>query len=364
MAGPLEQALAVFEEQGSAERGPAEGLSPPRQRQRKDASEDFSIMEEAGIDKSMFAQTAFLKKELKTIIIQTAEDQDKKFEERFGKLERKIQKMAHLTDGGMKEMKHEAQAARQSAAEATAAVETLKKDITEVRKDVLTMENVQEIVKSTLAREGQGKGYAGWPGDLGMQGGKGHDLGNGKGGGKGGGKSEKKEEERKRTVSFANFPEGTQEDDIIEMIKEKLSAVEADIEEVFAYAKVGTAGAAKFRTEDAMWKYMVDNKGGHVHEYGGNNIFANAKGMRDGSEEDIARERAVGKVVRVFIEQHGGPPAQIKKRLSAKYKLGTVYWKGENDKWKTVAEWNAEEGKMALMEEAAAFQVQYAKLMG
>ena len=362
MAGALMQALAVIDEHVVAERGPAERLSPPRQRQRRDGSEDDNIMAEAGIDKSLFAQTAFLKNELKTIITQTAEDQDKKFEERFGKLERKIHKIASLTDTGMKEVKGDAKAARQAATEVSAAVGLLKNEVQEIRKDAVTMGDVKEIVKAAVAAEGKGKGSGCWREGIGIQGSPGH--GNGKGGGKAAGKAEKKEEERKRTVSFANFPDNTQEDDIIMMIKGKVKAMEEDIEEVYAYAKVGTGGAAKFRTEDAMWKYMVDNKGCHVHEYGGNKVFANTKGTRMGSEEDKARDRAVGKVVRVFIEQKAGNAASTRKRLDAKYHLGTVFWKGEDEKWVQVAEWNADEGKMKLMADAVCLQTQYDKLMG
>ena len=59
-------------------------------------------MEDAGVDQSLFAQTRFLKQELNNIIEATAEDQEKKFEARFGKLERKLQTMAKLTDGALK----------------------------------------------------------------------------------------------------------------------------------------------------------------------------------------------------------------------------------------------------------------------
>ena len=113
-----------------------------------------------------------------------------------------------------------------------------------------------------------------------------------------------------------------------------------------------------------MWKYMVDNKGGHAHDWGGNKIFANAKGARTGSDQDMARERAVGKVVRVFIEQHEGDAASVKKRRDAKYKSGIVFWKGDDEKWKQVAEWKAEDRKMTLLADAVAFQPQYDKLMG
>ena len=46
-------------------------------------------------------QTRFLKKELRTIIEDTAADQEKKFEERFSKLERKLHIVAKGTDGAI-----------------------------------------------------------------------------------------------------------------------------------------------------------------------------------------------------------------------------------------------------------------------
>ena len=78
----------------------------------------------------------------------------------------------------------------------------------------------------------------------------------------------------------------------------------------------------------------------------------------------MARERAVGKLVRVFIEQHEGDAASVQKRLDAKYKSGIVFWKGDDGKWKQVAEWQAEDRKMMLLADAVVLHPQYDKLMG
>ena len=77
-----------IEEDTAEARGPARGSSPPRARQR--TVNDDEAMEAAGVDASMFAQTKYLKQELKVIIQETVEDQEKKFEARFSKLERKL----------------------------------------------------------------------------------------------------------------------------------------------------------------------------------------------------------------------------------------------------------------------------------
>ena len=83
-------------------------------------------------------------------------------------------------------------------------------------------------------------------------------------------------EERKRTLVFNNFPVETQEKDIIETIQKYVVDHEEDVEAVFAYAKTGTRGAAKFHTEDTMWKFLSDKKGQHKYEFKGKRLYPQA----------------------------------------------------------------------------------------
>ena len=66
----------------------------------------------------------------------------------------------------------------------------------------------------------------------------------------------------------------------------------------------------------------------------------------------------------MLIEQNGGGGPQIKKRIDAKYKVGIVWWKGDDNKWNKVAEWKDEQGKMVLMPGAVQLQGPFDGLMG
>ena len=150
---------------------------------------------------------------------------------------------------------------------------------------------------SAIAGQGNGigKGYSGA-------------AGGGKGVGKTWGKDAKREDEKNRTITFSNFPAETQEEDIIKMIEQKVESVREDIEEVFTYARTGTRGAAKFFSQDAMWKYMVDGKGQHTHDYQGTRIYVNAaSGMKD--TDDAAKDKAVRKCSRAYRTEWRGRPA-------------------------------------------------------
>ena len=79
--------------------------------------------------------------------------------------------------------------------------------------------------------------------------------GTGKGGGKGTGKAARKEDGRKRMLTFKNFPDETQDPEIIGKIQKILKDVTDSLDEsglVFASSKTGTAGAAKFKTDDLL----------------------------------------------------------------------------------------------------------------
>ena len=253
------------------------------------------------------------------------------------------------------EAKDEAMEAKVAVTTLESEMEKVKKEMTELKGDGLekAIEKVVEAKWPVIGegRSGPEKGYGG-------------PAGVGKGSGKAGGKEAKREDEKSRTIVFGNFPEETQEDDIIKFIEGKVESVRADIEEVFTFAKAGARGAAKFFSQDAMWKYMVDQKGHHYHEHQGGTIYVNAPTDSSKDPDDAAREKAVRKVVRVLIEHNNGNGAEIKKRIEAKYKAGIVRWKADDNKWKKVAEWKPEEGKMELMAEAAALQAPFDVLMG
>ena len=104
-----------MEERGPKSKGGGEaGSSPPCSKQRKADGADEAAMQIKGVDPSAFATVRYLREELKTIIEETAEDQNKKFDSRFEKLEKKLQVMAKVTDGGMKNVKDEIQADREA----------------------------------------------------------------------------------------------------------------------------------------------------------------------------------------------------------------------------------------------------------
>ena len=143
---------------------------------------------------------------------------------------------------------------------------------------------------------------------------------------------------------FSNFPDETQQDDIIAFINEKMKNVEADI---YAFAKTANAGAAKFSTEEEMWTYMTNNKGNHTHHFEGRRIYVKAAPGTVNTVDDL-REKAVGKVERALIEREGGDGVAVKKIIDARYPWGAVWWQNDNKKWAKVAQWCAQSQKMTL----------------
>ena len=144
-------------------------------------------------------------------------------------------------------------------------------------------------------------------------------------------------------------------------INSNLVDAEDDIEETFAYARMGTRGAAKFKTEDAMWDFLTTNKGGHEYEHEGRRLYVRA-GESYVSSDDL-KEKAVRKVVRALIEREGGDGKTAKAKIDAKYPWGAVWWKGTGSKWEKVAQWNAQDRTMQMMGTAAALQENVDKLM-
>jgi hypothetical protein len=241
------------------------------------------------------------------------------------------------------EVKTVAQEARDEASEAKEATSMLETDVAMLKAELTklkgtTLKHVEVGVVGAGAGSSSGGGAA-VP----------------KGYGKGGGKNEKRQEEKSRTVVFSNFANESQEEDIIRKITEYVASAKDDIDEIYTFAKTGTRGAARFTTDAAMWKYMTDNKGNHKYEHEGRRIYAKAAGG-DGTEEAERREKAVRKVVRALIEREGGNGEEVKKRISAKYQWGCVWWRGVDGRWEKVAQWSRDDFKMTLMGTAASLQ--------
>jgi hypothetical protein len=235
--------------------------------------------------------------------------------------------------------------AQETAAAATAEILVMKETM-------ITKQELPELVKKVIADT---SACSVWP-SLGMVAAKGI--------GKSGGKDAKRLEERARTLVFSNFPEHTQGDDMIRMIEAQLADVSANVEEVFAYSKTGTRAAAKFKTADGMWAFMVNNKGRHNYTYEGRRIYVRAgAGGGDGNNEEDLKERAVRKSVRAMIEREGGDGNSVKQRIDAKYRQGRIWWKHADSKWELVAQWNAADKKMEMMGSMSSLQGDVDKLL-
>ena len=80
--------------------------------------------------------------------------------------------------------------------------------------------------------------------------------------------------------------------------------VEQRVEEVFALGKItAERGAARFKSEDDMWTFIVANRGKLRYEAEGKDIYANPDAMCD---SDPGKTKAVREVVRMIIEKQGG----------------------------------------------------------
>ena len=111
-------------------------------------------------------------------------------------------------------------------------------------------------------------------------------------------------DEKQRTLTFGNFPEDTKSEYIIAAIKKKLELVqeELDADGVYAFGKeFAVRGTARFQTQEAMIRKADTEK---QFEVDGHRIYMN----RDVTKtlEDLAREKAVWKLVKAFIAGVGG----------------------------------------------------------
>ena len=95
---------------------------------------------------------------------------------------------------------------------------------------------------------------------------------------------------------------------------------------VYAFGKTfATRGAARFKTEDTMWKYLRGNEAKEHFVVDGARINMN-RDVRT-TPADEARTKAVRKLVRAIIEVEGGNPTKTKYLIDADYRRGIVRYK-------------------------------------
>ena len=136
-----------------------------------------------------------------------------------------------------------------------------------------------------------------------------------------------------------------------------MEKVKADLDEngVFAYGKkFATRGAARFKTEDAMWSYLKKDDTEVRFEIEGHRIYINRDVRK--TPEDEARDKAVRKLVRAIIEEAGGDGNAVKKLIDADYRQGIV-------RHKDVRVGEFTNYKMELVGEGKKLETRYNKLM-
>ena len=145
------------------------------------------------------------------------------------------------------------------------------------------------VAPTATACPGQG-GTKEWGADLGK-------------GGKAKGKGAPAWEKRSRAVYFAKFPDDTDGKTIKTFIDEWTKEYERNIEESYSIGHIGERGAARFWSEDAMWEFVIDNKGKLTHEVLGVRVCASADSMHDSNPTKTTSQR---KMIRAIIEAKGG----------------------------------------------------------
>jgi hypothetical protein len=169
----------------------------------------------------------------------------------------------------------------------------------------------------------------------------------------------KDDEKRNRTVTFGPFPEDTKAAIIVSFIDGKMADVKPDIEEIFAFGKTrAERGGARFKTREAMWKYMVANAGNHRHIFKEKSVYANVDNKLKGSSADEAKVKAMRKVVRIVIEKNGADGKEVKKHMETRYGKGRVLWKDE-----LIAAWDEKKEEMILHGWAKQHEQEFIQLM-
>ena len=142
--------------------------------------------------------------------------------------------------------------------------------------------------------------------------------------GKATGKGERKEDQKRRTLYFGNFPEETKDNVIKGHIENWTAEVKESIEEIYAIGKITERGAARFKTEDGMWEFMVNSRGKLQYDVMGVKVYANPDSSHDPSP---SKSKGIRKVVRMIIEAGGGDGPTTKKDIVTNYGKRKVWWK-------------------------------------
>ena len=129
-----------------------------------------------------------------------------------------------------------------------------------------------------------------------------------------------------------------------------------DIEDngIFAYGKkFATMGAARFKTEEAMWTYLKNDSKSKCMNIDDHVLYVNR--AEQGTSDDQARTKAVRKVVRAIIEEEGGG-AHTKTKIDTNYRRGTVWYHD-------VRMGEFRDGQMVLTNNGAKFSEKFKELM-
>ena len=162
--------------------------------------------------------------------------------------------------------------------------------------------------------------------------------------------------EKSRTITFGKFPEDTKSEYIIETIEKVLKDFMHDIEDngIFAYGKkFATMGAARFKTEEAMWTYLKNDSKSKCMNIDDHVLYVNR--AEQGTSDDQARTKAVRKLVRAIIEEEGGG-AHTKTKIDTNYRRGTVWYHD-------VRMGDFRDGQMVLTNNGAKFSAKFKELM-
>ena len=152
------------------------------------------------------------------------------------------------------------------------------------------------------------------------------------------------------------FPEDTKSERIIETIETVLKDFMHDIEDngIFAYGKkFATMGAARFKTEEAMWTYLKNDSKSKCMNIDDHVLYVNR--AEQGTSDDQARTKAVRKLVRAIIEEEGGG-AHTKTKIDTNYRRGTVWYHD-------VRMGDFRDGQMMLTNNGAKFSAKFKQLM-
>ena len=327
--------------------------APPRKAGREGEAEDMPV---DSSDECLAVQTVPFDGTLQGLAaMMTAMRTDmkedmRKMKQMIRKQEEKAKKEKEAIHADVRRAVTSAERAAETASLAKEATAALKADVDKLKRDAVPHEIIEKAVEKMLDAKWPSLPQPGGPSGLQTM--------PAKGWGKGFGKSEATiHEQRRRTITFGQWPPGTRAEAIRTFMEETVVTQKDDVEEAYAYGKkFAERGAVRFKTEASMWRYMQDNAGNHKHKHNGQDIYVN---VYDGgsSEADKDREVAVRKLTRAIIETVGGDGRVVRSDISASYKRGVVKYQGhEIGVWK--------EDIMELSEGGQQFAVAFRTLLG